>query len=63
MHETVPSVPENTISKPAQSHPAGTPKIAPEADTVALARAITAVNELPLAPEVKADIIRRLAGQ
>ena len=34
----------------------------PNADAVALAKAIAAVNDLPLSPEVKADIIRRLAG-
>ena len=45
------SIPENAISEAA-----------PEADAVTLARAIAAVNELPLAPEVKANLVRRLAG-
>ena len=31
-------------------------------DAATLARAIAAVNDLPLSPEAKADLIRRLAG-
>ena len=51
MRETMRSTPESTISEAS-----------PEADAVALARAITAINELHLPPEVKANLVRRLAG-
>jgi len=53
---------ENTFSEAARRQPDGAPESAPEADAVALARAIAAVNDLPLAPEAKAAIIRQLAG-
>ena len=60
--ETVLSAPENTISEGAKSRPVVAPDGTQESGAVALARAIAAVNDLPLAPEAKAAIIRQLAG-
>jgi len=59
--ENVCSCTKSTISEPVADarKPADN---APAPDAVTLARAIVAVNDLPLPPEAKADIIRRLAG-
>jgi len=56
--ENVCSGPKNTTSEPGPIRPEATPT----ADAVTLARAIVAVNDLPLPPEMKATIIRQLAG-
>jgi len=53
-----PGVPENVLPSPKST----ISEAVPEADAVALARAITAINELPLTPEVKANLVRRLVG-
>ena len=52
--------PENPKTTPI--HPDKPTLEVPNPDALTLARAIAAVNDLPLPPEAKADLIRRLAG-
>ena len=69
--KNVPSASENTPPMPISAASANTPGGMPsgsipanasETDALTLAHAIAAVDALPLTPEVKADIIKRLAG-